>query len=283
MKTINIIKNIKEYDKMKNNLGEDYLEHKVFKQLIEYAEFYSSLSNAVMCWTTYGATSILNIDTYVFTSMKGTLESIHDILLKGRINDSYALLRKYYDSVIINLYTNLYLDDHFSIDNFIVEKIDNWVRGKESIPGFGTMSKYIIKSPKVSEITQLIYKNGSFKGSLFEELRQRCNDHTHYLYYHNLLSNDNEIHSESRLSKLESFSNDLKDILILHLSYLFYQNDKYMMSSDYEDYLDCDMTPPEDSQYWVAPFIQEMFDKIIKPHNLAIVEAIKRHTSMNLQ
>ncbi len=267
---------------MRNALDKEYLEHKVFGQLTEYANFYSSLSDSTMNFISQGTNSIINIDTYVFSSIQGTLESIHDILLKGRINDSYALLRKYYDSTIINVYTNLYLSDNFSFDNFIVAKINNWVKGQDAIPSFGTMSEYIIKSAKVSVITNLIYNNGIFKGSSFEVIRQRCNDHTHYLYYHNILSNDNEIYRQNRIETLDSFAKDIKEIFILHLSYLFYLNDHYMRSSDYIDSLDCGMIPEEDSQYWVAGFIQELFDNILKPNRPDIVDAIKEKTVMKL-
>lgn len=269
--------------KMRNALNKKYLEHSVFGQLTEYADFYGSLSDSIMSWISQGTNSAINIDTYVFSSTQGTLESIHDILLKGRINDAYALLRKYYDVTIINLYSNLYLSDNFSFDNFIVEKINNWVKGKEKIPSFKKMSEYIIKSNKVSEITQLIYSNGSFNGSTFEYLRQRCNDHTHYLYYHNLLSNDNGVYLQNRLAMLDSFSNDLKDIFILHISYLFYQNDHYMMSSDHLESLECGLIPGEDSQYWVASFIQNIFDRVIKANRPDIAETIKGKTAMKLQ
>jgi hypothetical protein len=268
---------------MRNALNKEYLEHSVFRQLTEYADFYRSLSDSTMSWISQGTNSAINIDTYIFSSTQGTLESIHDILLKGRINDAYALLRKYYDVTVINLYSNLYLSDNFCIDNFIVEKINNWVKGKEKIPSFEKMSEYIIKSNKVSEITKLIYSNSAFKGSSFENLRQRCNDHTHYLYYHNLLSNDNEVYLKNRLATLDGFSKDIKDIFILHLSYLFYQNDHYLMSSDYVDSLNCGLTPDEDSQYWVAPFIQDIFDKVIKANRPDIAEMIKCKTAMKLE
>ena len=38
------------------------------------------------------------------------------------------------------------------------------------------------------------------------------------------------------------------------------------MASDYIDYLDEGMTPPEGSEDWIAPLAQDAFDKIIKPH-----------------
>lgn len=96
-----------------------------------------------MLWTSKGTKAIVNLDTYTYSSIKGTIESIRDILKKGRINDAFALLRKYYDSTMINVYTNLYLEDNFSIKNFIVTQIDNWREGTESIPEYRVISKYI--------------------------------------------------------------------------------------------------------------------------------------------
>lgn len=262
--------------------AKEYQEHEIFNDLIVYAKFYSSLSDLNMSWITQGVNGLLNMDTYVFSSIDGTLESIFDILKRGRLNDAYALLRKYYDSAIINIYTNLYLGDNFSIDNFVVEKINNWVKGTESIPGFEKMSKYIIGSERVATITELIYTNGEFKGSPFEPLRKRCNDHTHYLYYQTLLMNDNQVYLEDRLQVLSTLQNDLREVFILHLSYLFYLNDHYMMSTDYIDCLDAGATPDQDSQYWVAPFVQGIFDTVLNPFRPDIVKAIKQNTQMQL-
>ena len=168
----------------KHNLENEYLEHIVFEQLAEFSDFYESLSNTTMGFLSQGTKAIFNLDTYVFTSISGTVESIKQILYSGRLNDSYALLRKYYDSTIINIYTNLYLNDHFSIDNFIVKHIDNWRSGKETIPQYRVISKYIKDSDKLKPITDLLQKD-----KLYKEIRERCNDHTHYNFYHNLLLN----------------------------------------------------------------------------------------------
>lgn len=262
--------------------SKEYQEHAIFHELTIYAKFYDSLSFSTMHWVTQGVSSLLNMDTYIFSSIQGTLESIYDVLKRGRINDAYALLRKYYDSSIINIYSNLYLDDHFSIDNFVVEKIERWRRGTESIPGFGSMSEYILASGKVKEITQLLYQNGGFKNSSFEGIRQRCNDHTHYLYYNTLLLNDNRVYVDERLKILERFRSDLREIFILHIGYLFYMNDHYMMSSDYMDCLECGEKPNEELQYHVAPFVQRIFDAVIEKYRPDINKAIKDHSKMQL-
>lgn len=140
-------------------MDKKYKEHPVFQQLAEYAEFYKDLAFIVMGWVTQGTTSIINVDTHVYSSIQGTLESIKDILIKGRINDAYALLRKYYDSAIINIYTNLYLDDNFSIENFVVNKINDWLHGKDQLPEYRVMSDYIRKSEKLAKINELLNKD----------------------------------------------------------------------------------------------------------------------------
>jgi len=255
-----------------------YQEHQVFKQLSEYSGFYKSLSFSIFGFVTQGTNAICNIDSYVYSSIQGTLESIKDILIKGRINDSYALLRKYYDSTIINVYSNLYLDDNFSLENFVVEKIDNWIKGKEQLPEYRVMSQYIRKSKKLSQINELLYRDNTYKS-----IRDRCNDHTHYNFYQNMLINDNEIYLNNRLDALNTFSKDLENIFILHFSYLFYLNDHYMMSSDYVDSLEYGITPEEGSQYYVAPFIQKIFDDVIKRNRMDLAEEIKKNTSMKLE
>lgn len=259
-------------------LDHAYKNHHVFEQLSKYAEFYKNLSFSIMGFVSQGTESFLNIDTYVYSSIQGTLESIRDILIQGRINDAYALLRKYYDVAIINIYSDLYLEDHFSLENFVVDKINNWLQGKEKLPEYRVMSQYIRTSKKLAKINDLIYKDNTYK-----KLRERCNDHTHYNFYYNLLLNDNEIYLKNRIATLNSFSKDLENIFILHLSYLFYLNDHYMMSSDFVNSLDSGLTPEKDSQYYVAPFVQEIFNDVIKKSRMDLVMEIKTKTSMLLE
>lgn len=259
-------------------IDDTYKNHRVFTLLPEYADFYKSLAFSIFSFVTQGTRTACNIDSYMFSSIQGTLESIKNILIKGRISDSYALLRKYYDSTIINIYTNLYLNDNFNLENFVVEKIDNWIKGKEKIPEYRIMSQYIRKSEKLSEINELLYSDNTYKS-----IRDRCNDHTHYNFYQNMLYNDNEIYIENRLESLNIFSKDLEDICIMHISYLFYLNDHYMTSSDYIDSLECGITPEEGSQYYVAPFIQKIFKNVIKKNRMDLAEEIKSNTSMKLE
>lgn len=256
----------------------EYMQHCIFSELESYINFYKSISMSVFSFCSMGTSSICNIDTYVYSSIQGTLESIRTILKTGRINDAYALLRKYHDSAIINVYSNLYLKDHFSIQNFIVEKINNWLHGKEKLPEYRVMSNYIRKSDKLTAINEILLDNDD----RYKRIRDRCNDHTHYNFFNNMLLNDNEIYLKNRLQSLNDFSKDVRSIFILHLAYMFYLNDYYMASSDYRDCLECGVIPEENSQYWVAPFIQEIFDEVITKERPDITAAIKQSTEMQL-
>ena len=90
--------------------------------------------------------------------MKGTLESIKNTLKNGRINDAWALMRKYHDSIIINIYSNLYLKNNFNIENIVVQQIDNWLNGKDSLPEFRIMSRYIRDVKSLENLRSLVFE-----------------------------------------------------------------------------------------------------------------------------
>lgn len=254
-----------------------YQEHRVFTELRRYMEFYERLAMSVFSFATMGTKAFGNIDTYVYSSMRGTVESMRTILLAGRINDAYSLLRKYYDSAVINIYSNLYLRNNYSIDSFIVEKINNWVHGKEKLPEYRAMFQYIRADKALQPINDVFGVDERYK-----RLRDRCNDHTHYNFYRHAMLNDNEIHIKSRGWWLDRFSEDARDIFVLHLGYMFFLNGHYMMSGDHLDALECGMQPEADSQYWVAPFIQEVIDEVITPRRPDVTAAIKMSSTMHL-
>ncbi|SEG16344.1 hypothetical protein SAMN05216334_13316 [Nitrosomonas ureae] len=258
-------------------VDKSYQEHRVFSEFSKYVEFYKHFSMSVFSFVSMGTKAFGNIDTYMYSSIQGTIKSIEAVLRAGRINDAYALLRKYHDSVVINVYSTLYLHDHLSIENFVVEKINNWLQAKESLPEFRVMSQYIKASPALKPINDILNIDDRYK-----KLRSRCNDHMHYNFYRHVMLNDSEIHIDNRGEWLDRLSRDALDLFVLHLGYVFFLNGHYMMSSDHLDALECGMQPEGDSQYWVAPYIQEIFDNIITPHRPDITATIKEWTTMQL-
>ncbi len=258
-------------------MDDTYKNNLVFKKILEYSKFYELLSFSVFGFLTPGISGAISADSYLFSSVQGTLDSIHDVLLKGRINDAYALLRKYNDSIVINIYTTLYCKDKLTEENYVVQKITNWIKGDEKLPEYRIMSQYIRNHTTLIQLNNLVYINDMYKN-----IRDRCNDNSHYNFYRNVLLNDKDIYNEDRLKELEQFSVDIEMLFLLHITYLFYINDHYMMSSDYRDSMDLGLEPEEGSQYYVAPFVQEIFDNVVKKNRSDIAELITSTTAMKL-
>lgn len=258
-------------------MQKSFLEHPVFPLLEQVADFYDGLSYTTMHWVTFGSRAI-NFDTYIYGSIKGTINSMKLLLTYGKVNDAYALLRKYHDSCIINSYAIAYLDEHASIDNFIVQKIDNWLKGTEKLPEFNILKQYLERYAKLGGINALLKKDDRYK-----EIRSRCNDHMHYNFFQCMMANDKDVYINSRMTYLDQLSLDLKDLFVQHLAYVFTLNEHYMSSTDYIDALDVGIEPEEGSQYFVAPFVQKAFDEIMMPRRFDIVDEIKTNTIMKLR
>jgi len=263
---------------MECKINEINKENKIFSELDYYIEFYDLFSFGTMPVVSPGIYSILNIDSYVYSSMQMSLDSIKHLLGLGRINDVYALVRKFYDSVIINIYYTIYIKDNIELNNFIVNKINNWYLGKEKLPSYEKMKKYIENSSYLMELNKIIDFDNRYN-----TIRKKCNDHVHYNTFDTMIKNDSRILDEHREKILDQLSYDLMNIIIFHLSYIFLLNQHYMSSSDYIDALECGLKPEEGTQYYVAPYIQEFFDKIIKPNRNDIAMLIIENTVMRIE
>lgn len=259
---------------------DEYKSHTVFKALARYIAFYNSFSFSIMGFASSGTRAIINLDSYVYSSMEGTLESIKLVLEKGRIGDAFALLRKFHDSVTLNNYTNLYLSENTNRDGkFLVDEVISWLNNEKRLPlnTYGSMSEYLESSLKLKRMFEIIYSDKTFK-----DTRIRCNDHTHYNFFDNVLINDNQVHSKKRIPLLTSLEQDLNNIFILHLACIFTLNDHYMMSSDYVDCLDVGIEPDPESVYWVSPFIKEVLNEIVLKLRPDIYNEIKSNTMMKI-
>ena len=102
--------------------------------------------------------------------------------------------------------------------NFIVKKINDWIHGKSSLPEFRIMSQYIRNHGELSELNKLIYETDD----RYKKIRDRCNDNTHYNFFKNMLLNDNEIYLKNRILYIDRLRVDLRDLFILHVSYIFF-------------------------------------------------------------
>ena len=255
-----------------------YLSHSVFAALERYAGFHEHLSNSIMGFLTPGMDGFINIDTYLYQSIGGTLNSVAMTLRDGRINDAYALVRKYFDSVVLSLYVDVYLNDHRDEEATAVSQVKDWLRGTKALPQYDVMKAYVAAAKQLKPVIGMLLKPDiRYKG-----IRDRSNGHMHYNDFQSMLLNDRDVHMD-RLPVLDRMESDVTDLFVLHVACVFFMNEHYMMSSDYVDALECRMTPEVDSQYWIAPFVQEVFDELLTVRRPDVSAVIKNRTSMHLK
>ena len=196
-------------------------------------------------------------------SIQGTLDSIKMLLAIGRINDAFVLVRKMFDDVLTEIYLDVTLKDKFDIcKSMYVEDVQKWMHSTFRIP---TLMK-ILKTLKTSEQTKNLYPFFGWKTYL-EHNRQFLDDCVHANRYSSVLFNCNTVClGDKREKQLDNISIILKQIMMIHVSFIFYLEPTYLMASDYLDCLEVGETPPEGSTKWVSPFAQQAFDTYISQH-----------------
>lgn len=96
-------------------LGSNYYNHKIFCILEELSAFYDFLAcneeeDAKEQIVTGKKTLLFNI----YSSIQGTFESLKLVVYTGRLNDAFALARKYADAITTSLYLITRVDNDAS-------------------------------------------------------------------------------------------------------------------------------------------------------------------------
>ena len=266
---------------MKDNsqLTEKYLTHTVFKEIEYIKEFYDLLSDGCFCFVPMGVMDIFNYASYIYMAIQNTLTSIKLILTNGAINDACVLVRKLFDDVLVDIYINVLRIDKFDFQgsNLTVKEVDKWLKSKYRIP---TLKK-LLKELETSPSTKDLYPFFGWETYL-QQYREILDDSVHSNRFSRMMLNCKSLVLDNREKYLDTISKILNHIFTIHLSFSFYLNGHYFMASDYVDYLDCGLTPPKDSEKWIAPYAQEAFDKYIK-NNESLSAFIKNHCGLNIQ
>ena len=254
-------KNFIRFNDLDHRMPEAYLKHKVFDDLKYMMEFYDSLSCSCFSCVASGTKGIVNYASSFYSAIEGTLDSITTLLTKGRINDAYTLIRKLFDDIILEIYMDVTLKDKFSLENYIVEEVNEWIQGKHRIPKTVMILKYLETSERTRDLYPLFGWDTYLKKN-----RELLDDSVHSNRYHLMLLNCNRAYIANRERHLKNCEIVLNQLFLLHLSFIFHLNPQYLMAFDYIYYMDEGLTPPEGSEAWIASFAQDAFDKVIKPH-----------------
>lgn len=144
------------------------------------------------------------------------------------------------------------------------------------------MAKEIGKNPTLSDVTKLIKEEDT---SSFNKKRQTCNNNVHYNSCGTFILNNFRLIRTTDIWKvhLQNIKDTVVQFFTLHFSYIYILHPEYYVASDYVDCLDCGLTPPEGSQYLVANYVQEMFDKYIKPNYAKGAEYLLEIKNLELQ
>lgn len=273
----NYIKNIHYMlfagENMPRSFGEDYDNHVIFTHLKTIMRFYETLS-----WSNYSPvdfagvlskSKVLNISTYVYSSLAGTIESIFVLLQNGRCNDAMALVRKYSDTIILDIYLRILISElndkvlsESTLQNIINNDVSKWIDSDGRLFDEKKIMKIYSKiENSYPELTSLFKLKDS--NAVYHKLRNVCNDNMHNNYLYTLIANDAEIiraRKDIRSTMIKNISASVRYFFSIHYAFIYSAECAFFMSSDYIDYLECGQQPPEGSERWVAPSVQEAFN-----------------------
>ncbi len=191
--------------------------------------------------------------------LNSTVKTLHSILLcseYGHFTDTIILIRKYRDDLLFYLYL-ISVGESCDLLNNIPpgkheENIKKWQTNALSDLHVSEILKYIGMRPE----TRYAIQKYNLRSGL-EKIGVTLNNYVHgngVMFYNQ--------HPQSYTGKhiksfVDSTTNHLSYITVAFVFLLALCQPVSIMSSDYMDCMDCGDTPPENSQYWVAPFVEE--------------------------
>lgn len=219
----------------------------------------------------------------ISTASELTAGSIISCCESGCVADAYSLLRKYRDDLFFYLYIVVY-DSCNKLDNKspavaqMETNIERWIKNDLDDLHIGTVLQAIGQSPEARTAVQK-YKLKSY----FDNLGERLNNYVHSNGVSFYNRNVNTYPRRTLQNQLESLLKDMRFITITFLFLLTLCSPLSIMSTDYVDYLDCNMTPTEESQYWVAPFVTAFFKGNIGLIDKSCMKFLQDNTLMEFE
>ena len=214
----------------------------------------------------------------ILCSCRLTIGSIISCCETCCIADANTLLRKYRDDLFFYLYIVVYsesekIDGCAEITNKINTNIEQWTKDKLNDLHIGTVLKDIASFRPVKDAERK-YKLKPY----FDSLGDKLNNYVHSngkSFYNCQISG--YILPKIR-KQIEEVSDDMRFITVSFLFLLTLCSPLFIMSSDYVDYLECDLAPQKDSEYWVAPFVVDFFYHNVNLIDESCINYLKENT-----
>ena len=255
-----------------------YQKHHVFELINKMMEYYDGLWNTSFYFIPHGTICIGNYAANIYLSIYNTLDSISMLLKVGHMSDAFVLIRKLFDTILMEIYLNVVREDKYDWENnLVVKDVNEWLRRKHRIP----YTEKILDTLKKSKTTKDLFPYFGWD-SYLKKNRELLDNHVHSNSYYNILLNCPEMVLNDREQQLQNASIVLNQIMTVHLAFIFFMNGEYMMASDYMDYKDMGMEPPEGSECWLASYARKAFNEFLKPHE-KLAKFIKDNCCMDIE
>ncbi len=257
---------------------ESYQNHHVFKLIDKMMDYYDGLADTSFSFMPNGTLTFGNYASYVYMSIRSTLDSVKSLLKIGHITDAFVLIRKLFDTVLVDIYLDVVREDNYDwMKSLVVKEMDEWLRKQYWIPKIEKIQRVLKESKSTKDLYPWFGWNGNLK-----KIRDFLDNHVHASSYRSILLNCQDICIDNREKQLQNAYIILHQIMVLHMAFTFYLNGPYMVASTHMDYRDCGEEPPEGSECWLANYAQEAFDEFLKPHT-KLAAFIKEHCSMDIK
>ena len=216
----------------------------------------------------------------ILPSLELTMGNVIACCESGCVADANTLLRKYRDDLFFYLYAIVY--NSLSMESIqarsMIEKIEKWSRNELKDFQISQVLKEIAMAPQLKDIVIKYHLKGSFK-AIGDTLNNYV--HSNGCAYYNRKYSD-YLFDGSLIDELKVLVNKARYMTVVFVVLLFLCSPISVMGEDYIDYLDFNETPPENSQYWVAPFIEQFVKQNISLIDPNCLEYLRENTEMQI-
>ena len=215
-------------------------------------------------------------------SLECTIGSIISCCEYGCISDANTLLRKYRDDLFFYLYILVYDSEKKSnsaseILPEIERNIENWLQNELNNLNISMVLKAIALSSDLNDAV----KKYKLKSD-FDRISKRLNNFVHSKGYWFYNQPSNGYKGSELAIEMTKICNDAKYVTVVFIFLVMLCSPLATMSTDYIDYLDCGIQPPDGSQYWVAPFIQKFLTENESLISENCLQYLRDNTSMEI-
>lgn len=158
------------------------------------------------------------------------------------------------------------------------KNIWDWVHNQQKDLHIGSVLMYIASQSSTKKAVQEFKLKDSF-----DKLTDKLNNYVHSngIRFYNE-SYERLIKKKGEKNKCDDFCEATLFVTVVFLFLIILINPILVMSYDYTDYLDFGDIPPENAQYWVAPFVSDFFNKYKGMLDEKCVSYLREKTEMQI-